>query len=81
MTTIATSRNTKSKAKSKKKLAFDLQVFLDSAGVARKIVEYRRSETIYSQGDPTRGVKYIQRGGVKLAVVNEVGKEALVRHF
>jgi CRP-like cAMP-binding protein len=57
---------------------FDLKSFLDSAGVARKVVEYRRSEKIYSQGDPTKGVKYLQKGGVKLSVVNEVGKEAVV---
>ncbi len=41
-------------------------------------MEYRRSEEIYSQGDPTKGVKYIQKGGVKLTVVNEGGKEAVV---
>ncbi len=41
-------------------------------------MEYRRSEEIYSQGDPTKGVKYIQKGGVKLTVVNEAGKEAVV---
>ncbi len=57
---------------------FDAQAFLDSAGVARKVVEYRRSEKIYSQGDLAKGVKYIQKGGVKLSVVNESGKEAVV---
>src|SRR5712692_3456322 len=35
---------------------FDAQAFLDSAGVARKVVEYRRSQKIYSQGDPATGV-------------------------
>jgi CRP/FNR family cyclic AMP-dependent transcriptional regulator len=68
----------KSNIKLKEKLAFDAQTFLDSAGVARRVVEYRRSQKIYSQGDPTMGVKYIQKGGVKLTVVNEVGKEAVV---
>jgi len=58
--------------------AFDVRLFLDSADVARKVVQYRKSERIYSQGDPTKGVKYIQKGGVKLSVVNEVGKEAVV---
>jgi CRP-like cAMP-binding protein len=58
--------------------AFDVQSFLDSAGVARKVVQYPKSEKVYSQGDPTKGVKYIQKGGVKLSVVNEVGKEAVV---
>src|SRR4029077_2236964 len=78
MRTIARSSSITPKTKSKKKHAFDAQTFLDSAGVARKVVDYRRSEKIYIQGDPTRGVKYIQKGGVKLSVVSEVGKEAVV---
>ena len=57
---------------------FDAQAFLDSAGVARRVVEYHRSQKIYSQGDPATSVMYIQKGGVKLSVVNEVGKEAVV---
>jgi hypothetical protein len=32
--------------------SFDPQVFLDTAGVARKVVEYRRNESIYALGDP-----------------------------
>jgi len=60
------------------KRAFDAQAFLDSAGVARKVVEYPKSQKIYSQGDPTKNVMYIQKGSVKLSVVNEVGKEAVV---
>ncbi len=78
MQAIASSSKTKSKIKLKEKLVFDAQAFLDSAGVARKIVEYRRSQKIYSQGDPASSVMYIQDGGVKLSVVNEVGKEAVV---
>ncbi len=67
-----------SSIKFKKRPAFNAQTFLDSAGVARKVVEYRRSEKIYSQGDSTKSVLYIQKGGVRLSVVNEVGKEAIV---
>ena len=78
MRATTTTRKTKSNIKPKQKLVFDAQTFLDSAGVSKKVVEYRRSEKVYSQGDPTRGVKYIQKGGVKLTVVNEVGKEAVV---
>lgn len=66
------------KIKSKKTHAFSAEAFLHSGGVARKVVEYRRSEKIYSQGDPATSVMYIQEGGVKLSVVNEVGKEAVV---
>jgi CRP-like cAMP-binding protein len=57
---------------------FDAQVFLDSAGVARKVVEFQRNATIFTQGDPSKHVMYIQTGTVKLSVVNEVGKEAVV---
>jgi CRP/FNR family transcriptional regulator, cyclic AMP receptor protein len=78
MNVIASSSKSKSKIKPKKKYAFDAQTFLDSAGVARKIAEYRRSQKIYVQGDPATSVMYIQDGGVKLSVVNEVGKEAVV---
>ena len=55
-----------------------MKVFLDTAGVARHIVRFRQSEKIYSQGDPAKGVKYIQTGSVKLSVINEDGKEAVV---
>jgi CRP/FNR family cyclic AMP-dependent transcriptional regulator len=57
---------------------FDAQAFLDSAGVAREIVAYRRSETIFSQGDAGDSVIYIQKGGVKLSVVSKAGREAIV---
>ena len=78
MRAIAISRSTKSRRKSAPRHSFDAQAFLDSAGVARQIVKFRRSEKIYSQGDAAKGAKYIQTGGVKLSVVNEVGKEAVV---
>jgi CRP/FNR family cyclic AMP-dependent transcriptional regulator len=71
-------RNIKSKGKSTQKRAFDVQGFLDSSGVARKIVEYRRSQNIYSQGEAAKNVLYIQKGSIKLSVINEVGKEAIV---
>lgn len=61
-----------------KKLPFDLRVFLETAGVARQVIKFRRSEKIYSQGDPAKGVKYIQEGVVKLSVTNEDSKEAVV---
>jgi CRP/FNR family cyclic AMP-dependent transcriptional regulator len=78
MKQIASSTHTKSKIKLKEKHAFDAQAFLDSAGVARKVVQYRRSQKIYVQGSPATSVMYIQNGGIKLSVVNEVGKEAVV---
>ena len=70
--------STSSKIQSKKTPAFNAQAFLDSAGLARKVVEYGKSEKIYSQGESIESVLYIQKGGIKLSVVNEVGKEAVV---
>jgi CRP/FNR family cyclic AMP-dependent transcriptional regulator len=78
MQITAASSNIKSKRKSTQKRVFDAQAFLDSAGVSRKVVEYRRSQKIYSQGDPATSVMYVQKGGVKLSAVNEVGKEAVL---
>lgn len=56
---------------------FDAQAFLDSAGVARKIVEFRRNATIFTQGSSSKHVMYLQVGGVKLSVVNVAGKEVI----
>ena len=66
------------KPTSGKKAAFDLQGFLDTGGVSRKVAEFKKKETIFAQGDPARNVLYIQKGGVRLSVVNETGKEAVV---
>jgi CRP/FNR family cyclic AMP-dependent transcriptional regulator len=63
---------------SKPKRTFSAQAFLDSAGVARTIVEYRRADVIFSQGDPCESVLYIQKGGVKLSVLSKAGREAVV---
>jgi CRP/FNR family transcriptional regulator, cyclic AMP receptor protein len=52
--------------------------FLDSAGLRRTIGTFREKQTIFTQGDPANHVIYIQEGGVKLTVVNESGKEAVV---
>ncbi len=60
---------------------FDPQAFLDTAGVARKIAEFRRGESIYSQGEAAESVMYVQKGGVKFSVVNGSGKEAVVAMF
>jgi CRP/FNR family cyclic AMP-dependent transcriptional regulator len=58
--------------------AFDVRLFLDSAGLGRKVGKFRGKEPVFLQGDPAKNVMYIQEGGVKLTVVNETGKEAVV---
>lgn len=71
----------KQSTNNRKNASFDAQQFLDTAGVARKVSEYRRNESIYSQGDAAETVMYVQKGGVKLSVVNGSGKEAVVAMF
>ena len=62
----------------KQRGTFNAQVFLDSTGLQKKIVEYRRSEPIYSQGDPSDSVMYVQKGSVKLSVLSKSGREAVL---
>jgi CRP/FNR family transcriptional regulator, cyclic AMP receptor protein len=57
---------------------FNAQAFLDTAGVARTVAEYGRNETVFTQGDLCDNVMYIQSGGVKLSVLSQSGREAVV---
>ena len=57
---------------------FNAQAFLDSAGTARTIVAYRRTEVIFSQGNPCESDFYVQEGGVRLSVLSKTGREAVV---
>ena len=67
-----------SPSKRPKDTTFDVKAFLNLAGVARKIRTFKRAEVVYSQGDAAKSIMYLQEGGVKLSVTNEVGKEAVV---
>ena len=78
MATKAPIRRTTGGRKPSSKKTFNAQNFLESAGLSRKIAEFGKKETIFSQGDVCKGVLYIQKGGVRLSVVNEAGKEAVV---
>ena len=57
---------------------FNAQAFLDSAGLSKTIVQYGRDEVIFTQGDASEHVLYVQSGGVKLSVISKRGKEAVV---
>jgi len=73
---VATAASNRLKAVGKN--VFNAQDFLDSAGVARMVTEFRKKQNIYSQGDRGQSVLYIQKGAVRLSVVNETGREAVV---
>ena len=57
---------------------FDPSVFLNAPGISAKVVAYQQGDTVYAQGDPSVSVLYIQAGSVKLSVLSQTGKEAVV---
>ena len=60
------------------KLPFDPKAFLARANGARSISQYPINQVVFSQGEPADSVFYIQDGKVKLTVISEQGKEAVV---
>jgi CRP/FNR family cyclic AMP-dependent transcriptional regulator len=66
------------KIKPRKKLNFDVAKYLETAGVARKIVSYRKGQTIFTQGATCQSVLYLQQGTVKLTITSSAGKEAVI---
>jgi CRP/FNR family transcriptional regulator, cyclic AMP receptor protein len=65
-------------AKKAKKIPFDPKVFLAAANGGRSLSKYRKNKVIFSQGEPADSVFYIQKGQVKVTVVSDQGKEAIV---
>ena len=70
--------NKQFKNRPKKRDAFDAHAFLDSAGVAKKVRQFKRAEIVFSQGSSADSVMYIQAGGVKITALSAGGKEAIV---
>jgi len=58
--------------------SFNLEGFLTSAGIGRRMVELKPKQAFFSQGDPADSVFYIQKGRAKITVVSTAGKEATV---
>lgn len=58
--------------------AFDAEAFLRSAGATRRVATYPRGKVVFSQGQPSDAVMYIQKGGIKISVLSRTGKEAVV---
>jgi len=56
---------------------FDVEAFLASTKNAQTM-RYRRRAVIYSQGDESRDIKYIQSGAVKLTTTSSSGREAVI---
>ena len=59
-------------------LSFDPVAFLAKVGNGKSISRFRKGDIIFTQGEPAETVFYVQKGRVKLYVVSEQGKEAVV---
>ncbi len=61
-----------------KKLAFRPEMFLAKKGDGRTLLDLKQGEKLFSQGDDSNAVFYLQKGKVKLAVISKRGKEATI---
>ena len=57
---------------------FDLKAFLAIGGNGRPIMEFRKQQKVFAQGDPADAVFYILKGKIKLTVLSRQGKEAVI---
>src|SRR5205809_4864411 len=64
--------------KRKRKTVFDPKEFLAKADGSRTISKYQKDQTVFSQGEAADAVFYIQRGKIKISVVSEQGREAVI---
>jgi CRP-like cAMP-binding protein len=64
--------------KAKNKAKFEVDKFLTTVNGGRSLSTYRKKRKVYAQGDPADAVFYIQKGEVKVCVISEQGKEAVV---
>jgi CRP/FNR family cyclic AMP-dependent transcriptional regulator len=58
------------------KIPFDVETFLATAGLGRRIVRVQAKHAFFSQGDPADSIFYLQDGRARLTVVSAGGKEA-----
>ena len=60
------------------KAVFDAPVFLAKVGAGKAVLEFHKNQNVFAQGDVADTVFYIQKGKVKMTVLSELGKEAVV---
>jgi CRP/FNR family transcriptional regulator, cyclic AMP receptor protein len=60
------------------KNGFNPKVFLAKVGTGKAISTYRKDQTVFAQGDVADTIFYIQKGKVKIVVISDQGKEAVV---
>jgi CRP/FNR family cyclic AMP-dependent transcriptional regulator len=64
--------------RSKGKRPFDVGSYLKTAGLKKRIVNYRKGQILFSQGDTADKVLYVQQGEIKIVVTAANGKEAVI---
>jgi CRP/FNR family cyclic AMP-dependent transcriptional regulator len=62
----------------KSKVSFDPKKFLGKVGEGKTITKYQKDQIVFSQGDTADAVFYVQKGKLKLTVISEQGKEAVI---
>ncbi len=68
-------------AQIQEKRTFDPRAFLSQVGAGITTERYAKNQRIFSQGDVADAVFFIQQGKVKITVLSEHGKEAVVGIF
>jgi CRP-like cAMP-binding protein len=61
-----------------KRVPFDPAAFLAKAGEGKTISGYRKGQVVFAQADAADAIFYVQKGKVKITVVSNNGKEAVV---
>ena len=62
----------------RKRTSFDPKIFLARVGSGRTVAEYRAGQVVFSQEEEADAIFYVQKGKVKLTVVSDTGKEAVI---
>jgi CRP/FNR family cyclic AMP-dependent transcriptional regulator len=60
------------------KVSFDVQPFLARIGEGKTVLEFEKNQNVFEQGDTADTICYIQKGRIKLTVLSDQGKEAVV---
>lgn len=58
--------------------AFDAETYLAAVDGIREVLQFRKGQVIFSQGDAATDVRYLQKGTIKVSVLSKIGKEAVV---
>lgn len=58
---------------------FDLDEYLSTSGPGRRIVNWKRGDVIFAQGDSADAVFFLHKGRIKISVISAAGKEATIR--